>query len=82
MRGDQTNTSVKPPVKVHLPGTSSRGRKRNRASVTDESQWQVVYSDGACKGNGKVGSIAGIGVFWRPNDPRSVCHTMGNCEFT
>ncbi|EKM83940.1 hypothetical protein AGABI1DRAFT_14088, partial [Agaricus bisporus var. burnettii JB137-S8] len=32
----------------------------------------VVYSDGACKGNGKAGSIAGVGVFYGPNDPRNL----------
>lgn len=47
----------------------SNSRKRSRS--LDESGWDVVYSDGACKGNGKVGSIAGIGVWWGPDDPRS-----------
>ncbi|KIK70443.1 hypothetical protein GYMLUDRAFT_273634 [Collybiopsis luxurians FD-317 M1] len=32
----------------------------------------VVYSDGACKGNGKGSSIAGIGVWWGHNDPRNL----------
>ncbi|KAF6754361.1 ribonuclease H-like domain-containing protein [Ephemerocybe angulata] len=32
----------------------------------------VVYSDGACKGNGQRGSVAGIGVWWGPNDARCV----------
>jgi ribonuclease HI len=48
----------------------SRGQKRDYASVSDESQWMVVYSDGACKGNGQAGAVAGVGVFWGPNDPR------------
>ena len=47
----------------------SNTRKRSRS--LDESGWDVVYSDGACKGNGKVGSVAGIGVWWGPDDPRS-----------
>jgi hypothetical protein len=38
--------------------------------VEDESEWDVVYSDGACKGNGQVGSVAGIGVWWGPDDSR------------
>lgn len=49
-----------------------KGHKRTFASVEDESQWIVVYSDGACKGNGQAGSVAGVGVYWGPNDPRSV----------
>ena len=44
---------------------------RERSCSVDESEWDVVYSDGACKGNGKVGSVAGIGVWWGPDDPRS-----------
>ena len=32
----------------------------------EEKGWDVVYSDGACKGNGKPGSVAGIGV-WSPD---------------
>lgn len=83
MRRDQTNIPVNPPVPP--PGTSSAGQKRNFSSVLDapdERQWQVVYSDGACKGNGKIGSAAGVGVFWRPDDPRSVRYTTFNYVFT
>jgi len=83
MRCDQANISVNPPVPS--PGTSSAGQKRSFSSVLDapdERQWQVVYSDGACKGNGKTGSAAGVGVFWRPDDPRSVQYTTFNYVFT
>ena len=30
----------------------------------------IVYSDGACKSNGGRNPVAGIGVWWGPNDPR------------
>ncbi|OJT04036.1 Vegetative incompatibility protein HET-E-1 [Trametes pubescens] len=40
--------------------------------IEDESGWDVVYSDGACKGNGKIGSIAGVGVWWGHNDARNI----------
>ncbi|KAG2155701.1 ribonuclease H-like domain-containing protein [Suillus clintonianus] len=36
----------------------------------DEPGYDVVYSDGACKGNGQVGSVAGVGVWWGWNDSR------------
>ena len=36
----------------------------------DESEYDVVYTDGACKGNGKSGSVAGVGVWWGHGDPR------------
>jgi len=32
----------------------------------------VVYTDGACSGNGRSGSTAGIGVWWGPNDARNL----------
>ncbi|KAH9029300.1 ribonuclease H-like domain-containing protein, partial [Lactarius deliciosus] len=32
----------------------------------------VVYTDGACSRNGQAGSVAGVGVWWGPNDPRCV----------
>ncbi|KAI0746646.1 hypothetical protein C8Q80DRAFT_1176466 [Daedaleopsis nitida] len=32
----------------------------------------VVYTDGSCRGNGKVGSTAGVGVWWGKDDPRNV----------
>lgn len=55
-------------------GTSdSKGKKRAvPAELEDESRFDIVYSDGACKGNGKAGSIAGIGVWWGRNDPRNM----------
>jgi hypothetical protein len=45
------------------------GRARS-PDVEDESGWDVVYCDGACKGNGQQGSVAGVGVWWGKNDPR------------
>ncbi|RDX41627.1 ribonuclease H-like protein [Lentinus brumalis] len=32
----------------------------------------VVYTDGSCRGNGKPGSTAGVGVWWGVDDPRNV----------
>jgi ribonuclease HI len=52
---------------------ASKTRKRSRSlDVEDESEWDVVYSDGACKGNGRAGSVAGIGVWWGPDDSRNL----------
>ncbi|KAJ3717297.1 ribonuclease H-like domain-containing protein [Lentinula guzmanii] len=67
------NDSVKPiPLK---------GKKRTFAEmetplliseIDDIVEPLVVYCDGACKGNGKVGSVAGIGVWWGHNDPANL----------
>ena len=32
----------------------------------------VVYTDGSSRGNGKAGAVAGVGVYFGPNDPRFV----------
>ncbi|ODQ68472.1 hypothetical protein NADFUDRAFT_49110 [Nadsonia fulvescens var. elongata DSM 6958] len=36
------------------------------------TEYQDVYTDGASRGNGKVGAIAGSGVYFGPNDPRNL----------
>ncbi len=67
----------RPPVTVK-PEARASGSKPSRWAalsteiIEDESGWDVVYSDGACKGNGKPGSVAGIGVWWGPDDVRCV----------
>lgn len=51
--------------------TSTKGKQRALESSTlDRSGWLTVYSDGACKGNGKANSVAGVGVWWGAGDPR------------
>ncbi|KAJ3815641.1 ribonuclease H-like domain-containing protein [Lentinula aff. lateritia] len=59
----------------------SKGKKRTFAEmqtpllifeIDDSVEPLVAYCDGACKGNGKVGSVAGIGVWWGHNDPRNL----------
>ena len=41
-------------------------------SKSDNSGEEIVYCDGACKGNGKANSVAGVGVWWGPEDPRYI----------
>lgn len=63
-------SALGPAVSSDVAG-DSKGKKRALSlDVEDELEWDVVYSDGACKGNGKVGSVAGVGVWWGYNDPR------------
>jgi ribonuclease HI len=42
------------------------------SSVRSAKAEDVVYTDGACSGNGQLGSVAGIGVWWGADDPRYV----------
>ena len=36
----------------------------------------VIYTDGSARGNGKVGSQAGLGVFFGVNDPRNLSERL------
>ncbi|KAM6498561.1 Ribonuclease H-like domain containing protein [Amanita muscaria] len=51
-----------------MPSTHT-GNKRALSGIEDQD---VVYCDGACKGNGKAGAVAGIGVWWDHDDPRNI----------
>ncbi|KAF8167531.1 ribonuclease H-like domain-containing protein [Crassisporium funariophilum] len=64
-----TSSSTASPATVIA---DSKGKKRAFPVVQDEAGWDVVYSDGACKGNGKRVSRGGIGVWWGPDDPRNL----------
>lgn len=56
-----------------VPTDPNNKAGKSNSAATDNPKWEgwnIVYTDGACKGNGKVGSIAGIGVWWGWDDPR------------
>ncbi|KAI0360397.1 ribonuclease H-like protein [Trametes cingulata] len=53
-------------------GRNSQWAALSAEVIEDESGWDVVYSDGSCRGNGKLGSVAGIGVWWGENDARNL----------
>ncbi|TDL21482.1 hypothetical protein BD410DRAFT_815295 [Rickenella mellea] len=40
--------------------------------VNGNSDTDVIYTDGSCKGNGKITAVAGIGVWWGENDTRNI----------
>jgi ribonuclease HI len=74
-------TSHHRPAPYERPSTSRTAKKqpsgsgslaRRNDEVDDESGWDVVFCDGACKGNGRKGSYAGVGVWWGHGDQRSV----------
>ena len=46
-------------------------------ATIEQSDQYIVYCDGASKGNGTDSAIAGIGVWWGPDDPRYVVHFQG-----
>ncbi|RPD65374.1 RnaseH-domain-containing protein [Lentinus tigrinus ALCF2SS1-7] len=44
----------------------------SESSRSAASNPMVVYTDGSCRGNGRTGSTAGIGVWWGIDDSRNV----------
>jgi len=54
--------------------STSAGRKKTAARRTPPQV--VIYTDGACQGNGKSGARAGIGVFFGTDDPRNVSEPL------
>ncbi len=64
--------SEKPQV---MPQHSALSTSKESVSTTMSSNsgnTMIVYTDGSCRGNGRVGSEAGIGVWWGKDDPRHV----------
>ncbi|KAK0466325.1 ribonuclease H-like domain-containing protein [Desarmillaria tabescens] len=65
------------PSSAQTTSTATNGSK-SVPSTSDTSQVAnipgeiTVFSDGACKGNGKTGAVAGVGVWWGHNDPRNL----------
>lgn len=46
----------------------------------NESEWKSIYTDGACQGNGRAGSVAGVGVWFGDNNPGSAVTPFGLCR--
>ncbi|KAI0779252.1 hypothetical protein C8Q74DRAFT_680787 [Fomes fomentarius] len=80
----RSSSSTSSPSHLELSSTSTEAGEKPKGSgssrwvslttevIEDKSGWDVVYSDGACKGNGKVGSVAGVGVWWGENNARNI----------
>lgn len=54
------------------PLSVTAGPSKPTGSSSSTAFEDVVYTDGACSKNGQVGSVAGIGVWWGPSDPRNL----------
>ena len=67
---NQPTTSVSKPI----PQPISRATpiQPPRIAAPKNTTVDIVYSDGACKGNGSARAVAGIGVWWGHDDPRYV----------
>jgi hypothetical protein len=66
-------TPVSPATTAVETASPSPTKKRALSSDAENvEEWDVVFCDGACKGNGQEGSVAGIGVWWGGDDNRYV----------
>ncbi|KAM6954262.1 ribonuclease H1 [Aplochiton taeniatus] len=70
--------SVEDAVKPSAPGAS--GNRCPSSASTDEFTYMgdavVVYTDGCCSSNGRIGARAGIGVYWGRNHPLNVADRL------
>ncbi|KAF9083375.1 hypothetical protein BGX29_011107 [Mortierella sp. GBA35] len=48
----------------------------NGIRVPTGSDTIIIYTDGSARGNGKIGSQAGVGVFFGVNDPRNISERL------
>ena len=86
--GSQRNGRVPASSSSSTVELAAPGQSRSQSTATDPSSSRshatagpsrmsaiaedVVYTDGACSGNGQLGSVAGTGVWWGLDDPRYV----------
>ncbi|KAF9901018.1 hypothetical protein EC991_006608 [Linnemannia zychae] len=76
-----TNTSTTSSSSAATPsaiagGKSSFTRINGITVPTGSGDTLVIYTDGSARGNGKVGSQAGLGVFFGVNDPRNLSERL------
>lgn len=66
-----SKSTIKPPstTQAESESQSTSGSSTMRSSSLGVAE-DVVYTDGSCLGNGQSGCVAGIGVWWGPNDTR------------
>ncbi|KAG8998263.1 hypothetical protein FRB94_006961 [Tulasnella sp. JGI-2019a] len=65
-------SSITKPYDKPKPVKQEESVNEELAAVIEEMRWTVVYTDGACQGNGKRGARAGVGVWYGENDARNV----------
>lgn len=69
-------------IKMDLDSGNIRYKSETELSATkiqpskDFSGPIVVYTDGSSLGNGRVGAVAGVGVYFGPKDPRNVSEPL------
>ena len=74
-----------PGVNISASGSPERALRHQRilqAIAAATVEWTEIYTDGACRGNGKAGSTAGVGVWFGRDHPKYGILTCGLLLFT
>ncbi|KAJ4370012.1 hypothetical protein N0V83_005776 [Neocucurbitaria cava] len=66
---DEASGNIRTKTEEELSGTKSQ-------PTGDFSGPIVVYTDGSALGNGRVGAVGGVGVYFGANDPRNVSEAL------
>ncbi|KAI9344590.1 ribonuclease H1 [Obelidium mucronatum] len=61
---------------IALPTTATPIPNNDAQAIQGITPRLVIYTDGACGGNGKASAKGGIGVFFAPNDPRNISEPL------
>ena len=69
---DPTDSEVeaRQPTPEPQPNPEPQAVEAQPIATPNDTAVEIVYADGACRGNGRPGAVAGIGVWWSPGDPR------------
>lgn len=62
----------KPAKAVKAPPQPTSLKRKAAPDPAASDSFLSIYTDGACSGNGKANSRAGLGVWFGPNDPRNL----------
>lgn len=74
---DKRTGKVRPKTARELAATKAMPKQKDPGNTIH------IYTDGACRANGRKGAVAGVGVYFGPGDKRYVlCHlpSLGSIE--
>lgn len=73
---DNSTAAKEPPLKKHKPNSAQSSKDNNTNSsfelMFDNDGFVLVYTDGACSKNGRMGAQAGIGIWFNDDHPLNI----------
>ncbi|KAF8318509.1 hypothetical protein DL93DRAFT_2075991 [Clavulina sp. PMI_390] len=61
-----------PPAQSSSSSSSPASKALTDIAQLSNEGWNLIYTDGACRGNGKANARAGVGVWFGDGDPRNI----------